>query len=188
MKEVTRKINFWGQRESPPGPPHAVHRTIRRSCRRRRPCRMRGRHGRRAHGPEDRALHAERGPDRADVVQPRGGRHRQGPSRPRSRRTRRHHGRDHRCSRHPVPPAEYLARTRRVVAARTMRQAGLPPEDARSPRVATESDDQASRSGGLDRGEQPSALSPQPSARERQRSCGDSRPRLSGRAKLDGCR
>ena len=149
MKEETDARIFWG---SLPRDLDALHRTFRRRCRRRRPCRMRGRDGCRAHGPEDRPLHPQRRPDRADVVQPRRGRHRQGTPGARSRRSRRNHGRNHRRGRHPVPPAEYFARPRRMVAARPMRQAGLSPEDARGAGVAAESQNQAGGSRGSDRG------------------------------------
>ena len=146
-----------------------LYRTIRCGGGRRRPCRLRGRHGRRAHGPEDRPLHAQCRPHRADVLQPRSRRHRQGTPGPRSRCPRRNHGRDHRRGRHPVSPAEYLARPGRLVATRPVRQTGLSPEDARGSGITAQSQNQASGSRGADRG-------------KRSGPRGDSRPRLSGRA------
>src|SRR6266478_5988491 len=130
----------------------AVQRTFRRSGSWRRSRRMRGCDGLRPHGAEDRALYLERRSDCADVVQPRRRRDRQGTLGARSGRSRRYHGRDHRRRRNPVPPVEYVARPRRVVAAGAMRQASLPPEDAGSARVAAESHRQAGRSVGCDFG------------------------------------
>jgi hypothetical protein len=86
------------------------YRTIRCRRSRRRSRRLRSGHGRGPHGPQDGDHHHEPRPDRADVLQPRHRRHRQGPSGPRSRRARRRHGRSRRCRRHPVPPAQHLAR------------------------------------------------------------------------------
>jgi hypothetical protein len=58
---------------------HINARTVRRRGHRRRSRRMRSRARLRAHGAADRHGHHEPGPDRADVVQPRDRRHRQGP-------------------------------------------------------------------------------------------------------------
>ena len=131
-------------------PRNALRRTFRRSSSRRRPRRMRGRHGRRPHGPQDRPLHAQRRSNRANVLQPRHRRHRQRTPGPRSRCPRRHHGRNHRRRWHPVPPAQHFARPGSLVSARPVRQTSLSPEDARGPGIAAESEDQASRSGGCD--------------------------------------
>ena len=128
-----------------------IHRNLRRGCGGRRPRRLRGRDGGGAHGPEDRALHPEPRPDRADVVQPRGRRHRQRTPGARGGRPGRHHGRGDGRGRHPVPPAEHLARAGGVVSARAVRQAAVPAEDARGAGIGAQPPHQAGRGGGADR-------------------------------------
>src|SRR5581483_9348193 len=131
----------------------------------RRACGLRGRRRLRPHGSEDRALYAEPRPHRADVLQPRGRWDRQGTSGARGGRAWRNHGRSDGRSRNSVSPAEYLAGSGGLVAARAVRQASLPAEDARSAGSAAKSEDQAGGGGGTDCGEQ-SAISSQHSGKK----------------------
>ena len=122
-----------------------LFRELRCARRRRRPCRMRGRGGCGTHGPAHRALYAEPRPDRADVLQPRHRRSRQGPPRARSRRVGRHYGRRRRRLRYPVPAAQHLPWSRRVVAPRAVRQGALSRKNAGEAGVGSEPVYQAGR-------------------------------------------
>ena len=124
---------------------HGFFRTVRRCRSRSRSRRLRSCHGRCPHGPAHRPVHPQCRSHRADELQSCRRRHRQGTPRSRDRCPRRHHGRGHRRRRHPVPPAQHLPRPRRLVAPRPVRQAALPPENARSSRVPAQPPDQASR-------------------------------------------
>ncbi len=126
---------------------HINAREVRRRGRRRRSRRVRSRARLRAHGSAHRHGHHEPRPDRADVVQPRHRRHRQGPPGARDRRPRRRHGRGRRRRRHPVPPAQHQPRPGRLVAARADGQEDVPRPHARGSGAGAQPAHQAGRSG-----------------------------------------
>ena len=111
-------------------------------------CRLRGGDGGGAHGAEDRPLHHEPRPYRADVVQPGGGRDRQGTLGARSRRVGRRDGRGDRCGRHPVSAAQHQPRAGRLVAARPGGQEAISHQDAPGARSRAQPAHQAGGSSG----------------------------------------
>ena len=79
------------------------------------------------------------GSDRADVLQSRDRRDREGASGAGDRCARRRDGRGHRCGRNPVPAAEYQPWSGGVVAARAVRQEAVPHPDERGSGARAES-------------------------------------------------